>query len=179
LRAEVGPDRFRRAGLVEESNSPAIDWALMLPFSSENQSGSSAAVSAAWPRASAVVSSAVSSLSSRGLRSISSSTNRSSSICVSCSSRIDCISCGVITRDCDWRSCSLAASDMTGYLNAPETHLRCRYPGADYSAGMKLARLLLVKRFAVRSDLPERYLARIPLRAAIRPQESAISGIRA
>ena len=53
--------------------------------------------------------------SSSGLRSISSSTKRSSSKCVSCSSRIDCISCGVITRDCDWRSCSLAASAMVGY----------------------------------------------------------------
>ena len=36
----------------EESNSPAIDWALMPPLSSENQSGSSAAVSGASPSAS-------------------------------------------------------------------------------------------------------------------------------
>ena len=48
-----------------------------------------------------------------GLRSISSSTKRSSSTWVSCSSRIDCISCGVITSDCDWRSCNLAASAMS------------------------------------------------------------------
>ena len=53
--------------------------------------------------------------SSSGLRSISSSTKRSSSRWVSCSSRIDCISCGVITSDCDCRSCSLAASAMVGY----------------------------------------------------------------
>jgi hypothetical protein len=32
----------------------------------------------------------------------------------SCSSRIDCMSCGVITSDCDWRSCSLAVKRHFG-----------------------------------------------------------------
>ena len=41
--------------------------------------------------------------SSRGLRSISSSMKRSSSVCVYCSRRIDCISCGVITSACGCR----------------------------------------------------------------------------
>ncbi|CDX24085.1 hypothetical protein MPLB_40064 [Mesorhizobium sp. ORS 3324] len=49
------------------------------------------------------------------MRSISSSMKRSSSTWVSCSSRIDCISWGVITSDWDCLSCSLAASAMVEF----------------------------------------------------------------
>jgi hypothetical protein len=47
---------------------------------------------------------------------------------------------------------------MIGYWT-PRNALRCRLPGADFSTGMKLARLLLVKQFASRKALPEGYLA--------------------
>jgi hypothetical protein len=68
------------------------------------------------PTASAGASSALSARSIRGLRSISCSMNCSSSACVNCNRRIDCISWGVITSDCDCLSCSLADSAIRAFV---------------------------------------------------------------
>ena len=116
------------------------------PASPSNQSSLAAATPrrrlGSWAADRLAASSGASARSSSGLRSISSSMKRSSSIWVNCSSRIDCISCGVITSDCDCRSCSLADSAMAD--SDPIPFRRGRKP-AHMLAPIKLARLLLVK----------------------------------
>jgi hypothetical protein len=63
-----------------------------------------------------------------GLRSISSSTKRSSSVWVSCSSLIDCISCGVITSDWDCRELKFGGQSPSARSGRTPDPCACRKP---------------------------------------------------
>ena len=107
LRGQIRSEPFRGAGIVGKN---ILERAVELVGDRFRRPGRARFRTSRLPRSassscfcnwSVAASSRGSARSSRGLRSISSSTKRSSSIWVSCSSLMDCISCGVITSDCD------------------------------------------------------------------------------